>query len=102
MATWKDNYQRYDTTSGFGNSNKWRNAFHERISDDEAIEILSGQEETPYCLLGIAEGATQAEIKKAFRIKITEWHPDLNQHREAEATVMSKKIIAAYSLLYKN
>lgn len=102
MAAWKDNYQRYDTNNGFGNSKKWRNAFHERISDDEAIEILSHQDETPYFLLGIAEGATQAEIKKAFRKKITEWHPDLNQHREAEANAMSKKIIAAYSILYEN
>lgn len=98
---WKDDFKRYDTSNGYGNAKKWRNCFNERISDKDAIAILSEQDETPYSILGISDQATQQEIKKSFRLKITEWHPDLNQHREAEATAMSKKIIAAYSLLIK-
>lgn len=100
---WTDNFKRYDTSNGYGNSRKWKQTFYERISDTEAIKILADeQEETPYSLLGIAPGATQAEIKKAFRTKMKEWHPDYNPHRLHEATEMSKKINAAYSLLYKS
>lgn len=97
-----DSYKRYDTSKGFGNGREWREHFYSTISDKEALKILQEETETPCQILGITEDATQDEIKRAFRKKITEWHPDLNQHRIIEATEMSKKIIAAYSLLYKN
>ena len=91
-----DGYDTYDPSNGFGNSRKWREAFNQRMSKEEAKEILNKTTETPYSILGIPENATQKEITKAFRNKIMEWHPDRNQHRIAEAEEMSKKIIAAY------
>ncbi len=94
-----DGYQTYDASKGFGNAKKWRNALHERMSKEQAGEILTAQAETPYSLLGITEQASAAEIKKAFRQLIIEWHPDKNQHRITEAEEMSKKIIAAYTWL---
>lgn len=97
-----EGYQTYDTSKGHGNPEAWRSAFNERFSTEEATEILSGQEQTPYEILGLKPGATQEAIKKAFRKKIMECHPDRNPHREAEAEEMSKKIIAAYSLLYRS
>lgn len=100
-SVWKDNFKRYDTSNGFGNAKKWKEAFYERLSTEEAFIILSKQEETPYSLLGIYENASQEEIRKAFKAKIKEWHPDLNQHRIIEANEMSKKIIAAYTILKK-
>ena len=69
------------------------------MSKEDAEEVLSSQAETPHSILGVAVSATQAEIKKAFRSKINEWHPDRNQHRLQEADEQSKKIIAAYSIL---
>ena len=96
-----DGYKTYDTTNGFGSARSWRDAFYERMTGEQAARILKSQEETPYSLLGISPGATQAEIKKAFRLKIIEWHPDKNQHRIKEATEMSQKIIAAYTVLSK-
>ncbi|MCF3109586.1 J domain-containing protein [Niabella sp. CC-SYL272] len=94
-----DGYKTYDTSGGFGNAKQWREAFRERFSKKEAEEVLQGQELTPYQILGVSPNASQADVKKAFRGLIAEWHPDHNQHRIAEAEEMSKKILAAYSLL---
>jgi DnaJ-domain-containing protein 1 len=91
-----DGYKTYDTSNGFGSSKKWREAFHQRMSSEEAKEILSKSSETPYGILGVTLNATMEEIKKAYRRKLMEWHPDKNQHRLAEAEEMTKKIIAAY------
>lgn len=94
-----DGYKTYDTSNGFGNARKWQEAFQQRINKDDAKRILKDQNETPHQILGVKKNATSAEIKKAFRRLISEWHPDKNQHRLKEAEEMSKKIIAAYSIL---
>ncbi|GEP89672.1 DnaJ domain-containing protein [Chitinophaga terrae (ex Kim and Jung 2007)] len=94
-----DGYKTYDTRDGYGNAKQWKKAFNQRMSKEEAESILSRQQETPYNILQISPGATQAEIKKAYRQLIKEWHPDKNQHRSEEAEEMSKKIIAAFSML---
>ncbi|WP_333887349.1 J domain-containing protein [Sphingobacterium siyangense] len=94
-----DGYKTYDTSDGFGSPKKWRSAFKERFSKEEAEALLKDEQQTPYQILGVPVGANAAEIKKAFRKLIAMWHPDVNQHRIEEAEEMSKKIIAAYSLL---
>ena len=52
-----------------------------------------------YETLGVARTASEDEIKKAFRILMHQWHPDKNPHRIEEAEAMTKKIIAAYTIL---
>lgn len=100
MGNWNNSqFKKYDTSKGFGSARKWKQAFNERMSFDEATEILKEQAETPYTILGVSQSATKAEIKAAFRSKVKEWHPDRNAHREAEATEMMKKINAAYTVL---
>jgi hypothetical protein len=39
------------------------------------------------------------KLKAAYRSRLKEWHPDLNQHRPEKATVMAQKINAAYDAL---
>ena len=90
-------YKTYDTSTGFGNAKKWRKAFEQRFSKEEAGKILQDHADTPHGILGIQPYATPDQIKAAFRKLIKQWHPDLNKHRVAEA--MSKRLIAAYSLL---
>jgi molecular chaperone DnaJ len=51
-----------------------------------------------YEILGIAKGATAAEIKKAYRKKAIEHHPDKNPGN-AEAEAMFKKAAEAYEVL---
>ncbi len=51
-----------------------------------------------YDILGISEYATETEIKKAYRKKAMEFHPDRNPWN-AEAEAQFKKINEAYSVL---
>jgi DnaJ-class molecular chaperone len=94
-----DGYKTYDTTEGFGSPKGWQKAFKQRMGKDEAEAILQDCEQTPYGVLGIGTDATKEAIKKAYRKLISLWHPDHNQHRIPEAEEMSKKIIAAYTIL---
>jgi DnaJ-domain-containing protein 1 len=94
-----DGYKTYDVSGGYGNASQWRQSFKKRMTNDEAKEVLQSAEKTPLQVLGLDQTATAAEIKKAFRRLITEWHPDKNQHRIREAEEMSKRIIAAYTIL---
>ena len=50
-----------------------------------------------YELLGLARGASDADIKKAYRKLAQRWHPDVNQ--EPEAAVKFKEINEAYQVL---
>ena len=50
-----------------------------------------------YDLLGVKPGATQEEIKKAWKKKALEWHPDRNKSAEAEVKI--KEINEAYEIL---
>lgn len=50
-----------------------------------------------YDLLGVAKNSSQAEIKKAYRKRALEWHPDRNKTSEAEEKF--KKINEAYEVL---
>lgn len=92
-------YKTYDTSKGFGSASQWRAAFSERMGREQAATVLQEKRHTPWTVLGLVQGASQQQIKQAFRKAIMEWHPDRNAHRVQEAYVMSRQIIAAYELL---
>jgi len=50
-----------------------------------------------YAVLGVERGATDAEIKRAFRRLAQQWHPDVNQDPAAQARF--KEINEAYQIL---
>ena len=50
-----------------------------------------------YQVLGLERGASDAEIKRAFRKLAQQWHPDVNQDPEAEARF--KEASEAYQIL---
>jgi molecular chaperone DnaJ len=50
-----------------------------------------------YQVLGVERGASEAEIKRAFRKLAQQWHPDVNKDPEAEARF--KEASEAYQIL---
>jgi hypothetical protein len=52
---------------------------------------------TYYGLLGVKREATAEEIKRAHRVAVKRWHPDIN--RDADAPEMMKRINVAYAIL---
>ena len=50
-----------------------------------------------YERLGLARGASESDIKKAYRKLAQRWHPDVNQ--EPEAAIKFKEISEAYQVL---
>ncbi len=51
----------------------------------------------PYAVLGVEPTATHAELKKAYRKRAMEWHPDRNSAPDAEARF--KEVAWAWELL---
>ena len=50
-----------------------------------------------YEVLGVERGASDAEIKRAFRKLAQQWHPDVNKDPEADARF--KEVNEAYQVL---
>lgn len=48
----------------------------------------------PYKILGLAVGATDQEIKKAYRTKSRDYHPDKNQSAEARTCISNPWIMS--------
>lgn len=95
-----DGYKTYDINKeGLGTPEQWKKSFNKRMSFEEAKEFL--QDSDPMVIIGVKQGATNDEIKKAFRKLVNLHHPDRNQHRVVEATELLKKINAAYVILKK-
>ena len=55
--------------------------------------------ESYYKILDVDPKATEADIKKSYRIQALKWHPDKNQQNKDEAEKRFKKIAEAYEVL---
>ena len=53
-----------------------------------------------YDILGVSKNATQDEIKKAFRKKARQYHPDVNKDNPKEAEAKFKEANEAYEVLW--
>ena len=52
-----------------------------------------------YDILGLGRGASETDIKKAYRKLAVKWHPDKNPNNREEAESMFKGIAEAYDVL---
>jgi hypothetical protein len=78
----------------WGKSGRWRAAFRETMSPDEAKVLLGS--DSPWSILGLVPGASRAEIKRAWHAMAMKWHPDHNKGDEKQATEQFKRYKAAY------
>jgi DnaJ-class molecular chaperone len=91
-------YKTYNPEEeGYGNPFEWKRAFYQRMSKEEAEEILD--EDDPYSILELKHGASEQEIKAAYRRLAIKWHPDHNLGNEEFCKVKFQKINAAYTIL---
>lgn len=92
---WQENFRPYGVYEGpKGNPQQWASSFKARFTQAEIKEIIGN--ESPWTILGLAPGATQAEIKKAFRLKSRETHPDLHPEMDGSAF---RRVKAAFDQL---
>lgn len=61
--------------------------------------MLSSRMKDYYQILGVPEGASQEELKKAFRRLALKYHPDKNPGNEKQAEARFKEINEAFSVL---
>jgi DnaJ-class molecular chaperone len=95
-----DGYKTYDASDGYGSPNEWRKAFASTMGMDEARRRVASSD--PYEILGVSRFASIAEIKKAYRIKAMECHPDrmiVNGMAKEEAEERFKRLQAAYTVV---
>ena len=62
------------------------------------ITTISALRLQPYEVLGVHRRATNQEIRKAYKSKVKQWHPDKNE-QDPEAQAKFVEINAAYELL---
>lgn len=89
------NHAPYGTYAGpAGNPADWREAFQQRFTQAEIAEHLG--ERSAWDVLGIRAGATVDEIKRAYRKRAKETHPDLHPNIDR---VEFQRVQAAYQKL---
>lgn len=79
-----------------GSPDQWRESFGSRFSGAEIHEIIG--DDDPFGILGLKPGATQEEIKSAFRRKAIETHPDRNPQLKGD-TAPFRRVKAAFDKL---
>lgn len=88
-----DGYKTYDPEEeGYGNPEQWRGEFRVTMGLGEAKEIIGST--PPREILGVAESAPWAEVRRAYKRRVLEVHPD----RGGSETKM-KKVNAAWAVL---
>ncbi len=93
---WSSDYKPYGTYKGErGNPDQWKDAYEQRMGSNEAQNILRGDKDSAYAILGIPENCQDTgKIKVAYRKMVMIHHPD-----KGGTEFEFKRVHAAYSWL---
>lgn len=80
-----------DASSQWGSKSKYQKSYHNPVKQVYEIDF--------YTLLGIDARASKAEIKKAYRKKAMQHHPDHNPGKIEESNTKMKQIVVAWTIL---
>lgn len=101
--SWEDFNRRYGETpnssGGSAGSEKW-----EWTGEEFRQRKPRGGQSVPnkhYALLGISATATLEEVKRAYRIKAREFHPDMHPNEKEKYTAKMADINAAFEAIVK-
>lgn len=100
---WSRNSRKSSSSSSSGRKNQWGN-WSSRGRNEQKQRSGGGSVSRNfgdldfYAVLGINSGASRADIKKAYRKKAMQHHPDLNPNQR-EAETKMKQIVVAWSIL---
>lgn len=91
----------YAGSGSWSGQSGWKDSWsgYSREQGSSRTSSFSGRGMDLYAILGIKAGASRTEIKKAYRKKAMEHHPDRNPGRQEEAHVKMKEIVVAWSVL---
>jgi len=91
---WTDTTTAYGTYEGErGSPEQWKQAFdYVKMTREEAIAILGVYD--PYEILGLKEGASQADVRSAMAKLVKTAHTDKGGNKEA-----FQRIMAAYEII---
>ena len=96
MGSKRLEYDTYDpSVEGYGSPDQWKAAFQARTEPESDSMI----EKDALEILGLTSSASADEIKRAYRSKVREWHPDKHSN-STEATEMTAKIREAFEILH--
>ena len=70
-----------------------------RKGADPVCDIEENETLTHYEVLGMSAEATPEQIKKAYRKKALQCHPDKNPQQEEKANRCMKRVVRAYTVL---
>lgn len=95
--------KRYDPEKeGYGSPDDWARAFNVTMGFEEAKRRVRESKRTEWQILGVEEGATWAEVQRAYRARIIEVHPDrakIHGLTAEESHEKMKELNAAYVVL---
>ena len=98
---WEDFQANYGEAPGEDYTFDWENIGREQSQGSSRRARTAGLQE--YALLGVNLGATFDEVKRAYRRKARENHPDMHPpHQRQEYTIKMAEINAAFEAIKKN
>ncbi|WP_243146821.1 J domain-containing protein [Scytonema sp. UIC 10036] len=83
-------------------SQQQRSTQSNKVPNQPSAQTEKEKIQSAYTILGLQPGASQSEVKQAYRTLVKKWHPDLfmnNPQQQKQAQEKMRLINEAYALL---